>query len=65
MGIMTIYIDRRKKVTVSGRKFDLKKIEHTDNLDHFRAGLHNSVAYIRKAQDGSVEVKWQMIKTTF
>jgi hypothetical protein len=33
MGIMRIYIDRRKKVRVSRRKFDLKKLEHPDNLD--------------------------------
>jgi hypothetical protein len=44
MGIMRIYIDRRKKVRVSRRKFDLKKLEHPDNLDQFRAGLQNSMA---------------------
>jgi hypothetical protein len=61
---MRIYIDRRKKVIVSRRKFDLKKLEHPDNSEQFRAGLRNSIAQIRKVQDGSVEEKWQMIKTT-
>jgi hypothetical protein len=64
MGIIKIYNDRHKKVTVSRRKSYLKKLEHPDNLYQFRAGLHNSIAQIRKAQDGSVEEKWQMIKTT-
>jgi hypothetical protein len=31
IGIMRMYIDRRKKVIVSRRKFDLKKLEHPDN----------------------------------
>jgi hypothetical protein len=64
MGIMRIYIYRRKKVIVSRRKFDLKKLEHPDNSEQFRAGLQNSIAQIRKVQDGSVEEKWQTIKTT-
>jgi hypothetical protein len=41
IGIMRIYIDRRKKVIVSRRKFDLKKIEHPDNSEQFRAGLQS------------------------
>jgi hypothetical protein len=61
---MRIYIDRRKKVIARRRKFDLKKLEHPDNSEQFRSGLQNSIAQIRKAQDGSVEEKWQMIKTT-
>jgi hypothetical protein len=64
MGIMRIYTDRCKKVTVSRRKFDLKKLEHPDNSEQFRAGLQNIIAQIRKVQDGSVEEKWQPIKTT-
>jgi hypothetical protein len=64
IGITRIYIDRRKKVIVSRRKSDLKKHEHPDNSEQFRAGLQNSIAQIRKVQDGSVEEKWQMIKTT-
>jgi enamine deaminase RidA (YjgF/YER057c/UK114 family) len=64
MGIMRIYIDRHKKVTVSRRKCDLKKVEHRDNSEQFIAGLQNNIAQIRKAQDGSVEEKWQTIKTT-
>jgi hypothetical protein len=42
----------------------LKKLEHPDNSEQFRAGLQNSIAQIRKVQDESVEEKWQMIKTT-
>jgi hypothetical protein len=64
MGIMRIYIDWCKKVIVSRRKFDLKKLEHPDNSEQVRAGLQNSIAQIRKVQDGSVEEKWKMIKTT-
>jgi hypothetical protein len=64
MGIMKIYTDGQKKVTVSTRKFDLKKLEHPDNIEQFRAGLQNSIAQIRKVQDVSVEEKWQTIKTT-
>jgi hypothetical protein len=64
-GISRIYIDWHKKVIVSRRKFDLKKLEHPDNSEQFRVGLQNSIAQIRKEQDGSVEEKWQMIKTTF
>jgi hypothetical protein len=64
MEIMRIYIDRCKKVIVSRRKSDLKKFEHPDNSERFRVGLQNSIAQIRKVQDGSIEEKWQMIKTT-
>jgi hypothetical protein len=46
MGIMKIYIDWRKKVIVSRRKFDLKKLEHPHNSKQFRAGLQNSIAHI-------------------
>jgi hypothetical protein len=52
---MRIYIDRRKKV--SRRKSDLKKHEHPDNSEQFRAELQNSIAQIPKVQDGSVEKK--------
>jgi hypothetical protein len=61
---MRIYIDRRKNVIVSRRKFDLKKLEHPDNSQQFRDRLQNSIAQIRKVQNRSVEEKWQMIKTT-
>jgi hypothetical protein len=61
---MRIFIDWCKKIIVSRRKFDLKKLEHPDNSEQFRAGLQNSISQIRKVQDESVEEKWQMIKTT-
>jgi hypothetical protein len=57
IGIMRIYIDRRKKVIVSRRKFDLKKLEHPDNSEQFRTGLQNSIAQIPKVHDESVEKK--------
>jgi hypothetical protein len=57
IGIMRIYIDRRKKVIVSRRNFDLKKLEHPDNSEKIRVGLQNSTAQIRKVQDGQVEEK--------
>jgi hypothetical protein len=46
IGIMRIYIDRRKKVIVSRRNFDLKKLEHPDNSEKIRVGLQNSIAQI-------------------
>jgi hypothetical protein len=61
---MIIYIDRRKKVIVSRRKFDLKNLEHSDNSEQFISGLQNRTNQIRNVQVGSVEEKWQMIKTT-
>jgi predicted metalloenzyme YecM len=45
-GIMRIYIDRHKKVIVSSWNFDLKKLEHPDNSEQFRAGLQNNIAQI-------------------
>jgi hypothetical protein len=50
MGIMRIYIDQRKKVIGSRKKLDLKKVEHPDNSEQFRAGPQNSIAQIRKVQ---------------
>jgi hypothetical protein len=46
IGIMRIYTDRRKKVIVSRRNFDLKKLVHPDNSEKIRVGLQNSIAQI-------------------
>jgi hypothetical protein len=43
----------------------LKKLEHPDNLDQFRAGLQKNMAQIQKVQARSVEEKRQTIKTNF
>jgi hypothetical protein len=43
---MRICTDRHKKVTVTRRKFDLKKLEYPDNSDQFRDALQNSIAQI-------------------